>query len=47
MMSRMTTRPHVTPIMVRLVLSSVSRMLGFLFSSFTDKIVGLQTQHTC
>lgn len=47
MMSRMTTRPHVTPIMVRLVLSSVSRILGFLFSSLTNNIVGLQTQHMC
>lgn len=33
-MSRMTTRPQVTPIMVRLVLSSVSRMLCFLFSGY-------------
>lgn len=32
MMSRMTTRPHVIPMIVRLVLSSVSRMLAFLFS---------------
>lgn len=47
MMRRMTTRPHVTPIMVRLVLSSVSRILGFLFSSLTNNIVGLQTQHMC
>lgn len=37
MMSKMTTRPQVTPMMVRLVLSRVSRILAFLFSSLEDK----------
>lgn len=36
MTSRMTTRPQVTVMMVMLVLSSVSRMLAFLFSSRGD-----------
>lgn len=36
MMSRMSTRPQVTPMMVRLVLSRVSRMLCFLFSAHGD-----------
>lgn len=38
MMSKMTTRPQVTPIIVRLVWSRVSRMLAFLFSNWGDNI---------
>lgn len=37
MISRITTKPQVIPMMVRLVLSRVSRMLAFLFSGYGDK----------